>query len=126
MKYSLLPLLVAGFTFVATVLGSAEDMVTTLGAGGRTCGTWTEARRSGTTTVGYYQEWVAGFLSGANSIIVPEDKIDTLAQPNLDAQGLYAWVDNYCIAHPLNTIAQAADALGGELIHRAGVAKQNK
>jgi len=32
-----------------------------------------------------------------------------------DAEGLWAWVDNYCGTHPLNSIGQAADALLGEL-----------
>ena len=86
-----------------------------------------QARRPGNTTAVDYQQWVAGFLSGANSVIsTVAPKLDTLLQPNIDAQGLYAWIDNYCIAHPLDTIAQAADALGAELVHRLPDTKQSK
>ena len=70
-----------------------------------------------------YEGWVAGFLSGANSILAgSEYHIDTLehASAETDVQGLWAWIDNYCQAHPLDAVAQAADALGGELIRRAG------
>jgi hypothetical protein len=124
MKRSLLPLLVIALTFTGTGFGSAAGV---FGVGGRSCGTWTEARRSGNTTPVDYEQWVAGFLSGANSIIsTAAPELDTLLQPNIDAQGLYAWIDNYCFAHPLNTIAQAADALGAELVHRLPDTKQGK
>ena len=124
MKRSLVPLLVIALTFTGTGFGSAAGV---LGVGGRSCGTWIEARRNGNTTAVDYQQWVAGFLSGANSLIsTAAPELDTLLQPNIDAQSLYAWIDNYCIAHPLNTIAQAADALGAELLHRLPDTKQGK
>ncbi len=70
-----------------------------------------------------YEGWVAGFLSGSNSILANSDAhIDVLeqAKAETDAQGLWAWIDNYCQTHPLDAVAQAADALGGELIRRVG------
>jgi hypothetical protein len=103
--------------------GSAEEkgITTTLGLGNRSCGSWTQARHSNGAMADVYESWVAGFLSGSNSIISNSDHIDILKQSSAqgDAQGLWAWVDSYCQAHPLNAVAQAADALGGELIRRA-------
>ena len=121
MKRSLLPLLVIGFTFVGTISGSAEEgMVTTLGDDGKTCGTWTVLRRSRTMIADYYQGWVGGFVSGANSTYTLKANINILGKPDLvDAEGLYAWVDNYCATNPLNTIAQASNALVNELVRRA-------
>jgi hypothetical protein len=109
------------------ILGAGEtraEMVTVLGYGNKSCGAWIEARRASNANADIFQSWVAGFLSGANSVInsSPAVGIDTLKEASAqgDARGLWAWIDNYCQAHPLNSLATAADALGGELIHRAG------
>jgi hypothetical protein len=124
MKRTLLPLMAAAaFTFIGTVGGSPEERTTAvLGIGNKSCGSWSQARHSIGMMSDMYEGWVAGFLSGANSVLATsEDHIDTLEQAEIDtdAQGLWAWVDNYCQAHPLNSVAQAADALGAELIRRA-------
>jgi hypothetical protein len=131
MKRTLLLSLLAAFTFAGTILASAEDTrFVSFGAGVRSCGTWTETRRSGnTTTTEYYQQWVAGFLSATNMFTARNNKIgniDILAQPNIDTQGLWAWVDNYCIANPLDTVTDAADALGADLVGRAWATKKAK
>jgi hypothetical protein len=64
---------------------------------------------------------MAGFLSGVNHVTTID--LPTLDMfDNIDAQGIYAWVDNYCGAQPLNTIGEAADALSSELLKRAGAA----
>jgi hypothetical protein len=107
-------------------LSQEHKTVTVLGAGNRSCGSWTQARRAGGVLTDTYQSWVAGFLSGSNSVIATDDlKIDILeGQAKLgDAQGIYAAIDNYCQSHPLNSIAEAADVVGGELIRRSGSAK---
>lgn len=70
-----------------------------------------------------FEGWVGGFLTGSNSILSNSPtNIDVFAQAT-DAQGLWAWVDNYCQAHPLDSVARAADALGGELIRRQMMVK---
>jgi hypothetical protein len=113
-------------TLVVLIVGAGEtraQMVTVLGVGNKSCGAWIAARRANDATAYTLQGWVAGFLSGSNSIIAsnPAYGIDTLKEvAQGDAQGLWTWVDNYCQAHPLNSVATAADALGGELIRRAG------
>jgi hypothetical protein len=120
MKRSLLPLVVTAFTFVGTLSGPAEEpkaMVTTVGDGGKSCGTWTELRKS-PMKAEYYEGWVGGFLSGVNWVTTVHNKINILGKP-VDPDGLFAWVDNYCATNPLNTISQAANALGMELVRRA-------
>jgi hypothetical protein len=127
MKRNLMPLLVAAFTLIGTVLAPADDMATTFGVGSRTCNIWTERRHSPTDTIteGFYLEWVNGFLSAVNNAIAPSEKIDILKKPSQgpDYKDLYIWIDNYCAANPRNSIAQAAKALSGDLIRRAQQAK---
>jgi hypothetical protein len=103
--------------------GASAQLVTVLGFGNKSCGSWTEARRAHNSTADIFEGWVAGYLSGSNSIIAssPALGIDILKEASAqgDAQGLWAWIDNYCQAHPLNSTATAANALGSELIRRA-------
>jgi hypothetical protein len=114
-------------TLAIVIAGAVETRardVTVLGFGNKSCGSWIEARRSSNATANSFEGWVAGFLSGSNSVIAsnPALGIDILEKVSAqsDAQGLWAWIDNYCQTHPLNSVATAADALGGELIRRAG------
>jgi hypothetical protein len=110
--------------FIAGAIETRAQSVTTLGFGNKSCSAWIEARRAHNAAADVFECWVAGFLSGSNSIIAsnPALGIDTLKQVSVqgEAQGLWAWIDNYCQANPLNSVATAADALGGELIRRAG------
>jgi hydrogenase/urease accessory protein HupE len=48
-------------------------------------------------------QWVVGFLSGVGW---PQNKYDPLA--GMVAGGVWGWVDNYCRAHPIETIGDAA------------------
>ena len=69
-------------------------------------------------TADVFEGWVGGFLTGSNFVLSNSPpNIDIFARAT-DAQGLWAWVDNYCQSHPLESVATAADALGGELIRR--------
>ena len=99
----------------------AEHSAKAIGSG-VSCGSWTEARRSDNSLA--YQAWIAGFVSGANLIATIDfPTIDILAQLQpQNPQPIYAWVDNYCSENPLNTIGDAADWLGNELLRRAAAA----
>jgi hypothetical protein len=61
-------------------------------------------------------QWVAGFISAFNlyQATTPDVTKDT------DINGVLAWIDNYCGAHPLNQISTATVALVRELYQRAG------
>ena len=61
--------------------------------------------------------WVQGFISAFNyygGATAPDIASGT------DANGVFAWIDNYCAAHPLDTIATATIALVSELSKSAG------
>jgi hypothetical protein len=80
------------------------------GAGASSCGTWTQDRQQNFLA---YQDsaWVAGFVTAVNSYSFQGRDIAA----GVDANGLDAWIDNYCASHPLATIADAAEALVSEL-----------
>jgi hypothetical protein len=77
-----------------------------IGSGTDSCGTWTSAR---STRTGWFQDsqWVLGFLSGFG-YMGKRDGYDPL--DGLDAEGVWAWVDNYCGTHPLEELSGAAEA----------------
>ena len=126
MKRNPMPLLVAAFTLIGTV-ALADDMATSFGVGIVTCNIWTEKRTNpiDKIDVGFYEQWVNGFLSAVNNAIAPREKIDILKKPSQgpDYKDLYIWIDTYCAANPRNSVAQAAKALSGDLIRRAQQAK---
>jgi opacity protein-like surface antigen len=72
------------------------------------CGRWTEARSNQAKAFAYmYQQWVVGFLSGIGYAGV-EFGADPLR--GMDADGVWAWIDNYCRGHPIDTISAATKA----------------
>jgi hypothetical protein len=79
-----------------------------MGLGTTSCGFWTQARHDQRHSSA--AQWVFGFLSGVN---FTSDKPDALAAA--DFHGLIAWMDNYCTAHPLAVLSQAAVQLLAEL-----------
>ena len=72
------------------------------GLGGLSCGSWTVARRDEIASP--HQQWVLGFLSGLGSA-GPRDPLQ-----GMDAQGVWAWIDNYCQSHPIDRLTKAAEA----------------
>jgi hypothetical protein len=105
-----------GLAFVMALLvagtANAGD-VHVLGVGGRSCGTWTAERSKSDTpnpdipgSDGALAEsaWVFGFLSGIGFVAQNgDDPVD-----DTDADAALSWVDDWCRAHPVDTIADAA------------------
>jgi hypothetical protein len=119
----LLALLALAFSFHV----EAKNTVMVVGAGQASCGTWTKAQaeRQPTDARGniYYRigsdtmiqlEWVRGFISAFN--IYKSETGNVTAGTDMD--GVYAWIDNYCAAHPLDNVVTAALALVQELSQR--------
>jgi hypothetical protein len=97
------------------------------GSGTKSCADWTNAQaerrpissggtmltQTGSDIPGQTQ-WIAGFLTAFNYY--------QSATPNVaegtDMNGVFAWMDTYCAAHPLDPIANAAIALVAELSKR--------
>jgi len=93
---------------VAVAIAAAnaqEGMYYALGLGNSSCGTWTAARRE--RQAFGFEQWILGFLSGVG-FQGGERGIDPLN--GVDAQAVWGWTDNYCQAHPLETIALAGAA----------------
>jgi hypothetical protein len=94
-----------------------------LDVGASSCGKWTEARRvRGTLAEGTHTSWIYGYLSAAAALLEGEarsavflgknnktliEKANILSPKYIDADAINAWMDNYCSAHPLETIADA-------------------
>jgi hypothetical protein len=101
-----------------TFFGDAKagDTFAVTGVGQFSCGHWLENKP--TRPIGEYAsadnilgvmdtQWVLGFLSAFNRY---GDGSGNVMQ-GTDNSGIYAWIDNYCAAHPLDSIVKAAMAL---------------
>jgi len=81
------------------------------GPGTVSCGTWTQDRQSRGHLAFQDSAWVSGYVTAVNNYLWRGKDIAA----GIDASGLDAWVDNYCASHPLDSIANAAEALVAEL-----------
>jgi hypothetical protein len=108
-------------TVIAVVLlvatAQAGFAATIIGRGVASCGTWTADRRAPNGGAAIADEgWVVGFLSGAN---VESEGNSTDFLVGTDADAIFAYIDNYCSAHPLDQISTGAVHLRFELKARA-------
>jgi len=93
-------LLLAIFFIGATQVAKAEvRQMIGLGSS-QTCGTWTAERKksehgSMTPMASGIAAWSLGFLSGINLVNKGSNLLETV-----DAEAIWAWLDNYCAAHP--------------------------
>ena len=78
------------------------------GAGGRSCGSWLQARTQTLPDSAALQSWVLGYITSVNANLLTSGE-DVTGGANADA--LFSWIDGYCAAHPLDSIARAASAL---------------
>ena len=95
---------------------SAACLYHAIGSGTDACGSWTANAREyvpghpvthGSIAHKEHAQWVVGFLSGVGYTGGDKD-LDPLN--NVDAAGVWAWVDDYCRAHPIQTLITAATA----------------
>jgi hypothetical protein len=99
--------ILAGALLAAVLLTGAAEVradYAMIGLGGSSCGSWSAWRRD--RLAGDAQQWVVGFLSGIG--FVGDDGDNPLR--SVDAQGVWAWVDNHCRANPIDKISAAAKA----------------
>jgi hypothetical protein len=87
------------------------EAYTSIGAGAESCGAWTSARHTRSFQV---MQWALGFLSGVG--FVGRDSADPLR--GMDAEGVWAWIDNYCQANPIKDVVDAAEAFYDAHPHR--------
>jgi hypothetical protein len=79
--------------------------------GDMTCPKWTSNRADPTTAV-QSRSWLLGFMTG----LAITSQTDVLQYTDAESVGL--WMDNYCRAHPLDTVATSGLALFTELRER--------
>src|SRR5262245_51119485 len=101
--------LLAVLSFVWPLPRTGEAASTIIGHGTKSCGTWTQARRSHGAIEIAVTAWMGGYLSAMNFGPAALARLDVLEGP--DVEGLYSWIDNYCREHPLDTIQDAANRL---------------
>lgn len=83
-----------------------------------TCRIWTQGRTQADVAQGARQAWVLGFVTAANAYTQNHGDSDGNLSKGTDTEGLYAWIDNYCAAHPLNRLSTASTALMNDLLAR--------
>jgi hypothetical protein len=55
------------------------------------------------------EQWVLGFASGvAEGYHLGTNRKGFDPLTGIDAQGVWAWIDNYCRTHPLDSVQTAA------------------
>lgn len=94
---------------------NAQEGIAVIGYQSVSCGTWTKDRREHSVALGAYEGWIEGFLSGLAFTKWPAQN----PLVGIDTDAAFAWVDNYCSAHPLDTLSVATFALMKELSSRA-------
>lgn len=92
--------------------GTTPRTFETLGAGAQSCGSWTEDRRASNDLVAVTKlMWVLGYATAYNEFVSQDGK----ATQGTDSAGMAAWIDSYCLAHPLDDLSRAAHALVHEM-----------
>jgi hypothetical protein len=78
------------------------------GAGSRPCGSWLQVRSQALPDSAVLQSWVLGYVTSVNANLLSVNR-DVTDGASPDA--LFSWIDNYCAAHPLDSLARAAGAM---------------
>ena len=78
------------------------------GAGSRPCGSWLDLRSQALPDSAVLQSWVLGYITSVNANLLTSSSDVTFGA---SADTLFSWIDNYCAAHPLDSLARATSAL---------------
>jgi hypothetical protein len=98
-------------TAAGPIVAQEGAMVAIYGAGQKSCGTWLVDRLTPLT----YQanrQWVLGYLTAFN---VYGLKTSPNIAGSTDAESFFAWIDNYCGAHPTDKLQRATASLINQL-----------
>ena len=93
---------VLSVALTASAAHAANEYVV-LGAGSRPCGSWLQLRTQANPESAVLQSWVLGYITSVNANVL------TVSQDVADGStpdALYAWIDSYCAAHPLDSLAR--------------------
>ena len=93
-----------------------EGVYEVLGVGTLSCEVWTKDRADKTSESHFVNgAWIQGYLTAVNVFGEGPSHI----AKGTDADGIMAWIDNYCAQHPVESLTVAAKALVDELTKRA-------
>ena len=90
---------------------AGADKYRVWGSGTVSCGTWITHRGSNSFLADAEFSWVQGFITGLNAGLPNDSSNYGQVGAQLDPNAVEVWVDNYCQAHPLNDLADAATVL---------------
>ena len=100
----------AAFLLIALCIGPARaaNQYTVFGAGSRPCGSWLQVRGQALPDGAVLQSWVLGYITSVNAnLLTSSSDVTGGASPDK----LFSWIDNYCAAHPLDSLSRATGAL---------------
>ncbi len=101
-------LVVLVVAFLGATAKAQQETKHRVGLGLLSCGSWTVARRTFVQNASY-EQWVLGYIVGiAEGYHRAGGKSDVDPLRGMDDQKVWAWMDNYCQAHSLETVANAA------------------
>ena len=105
-------LIILAWAAVSATVANA-GAVNVWGIGNDSCGSWTQDRQQQAKTVdstalaGVRKAWMEGYLTAK-----AEDRpLLSKGATQTDTDGMAAWIDNYCAAHPLDTLFDATEEL---------------
>src|SRR5215469_11942630 len=100
-------LLLAGASFPAFGASQTNQYVI-FGAGSRPCGSWLQLRSQALPDSAVLQSWVLGYVTSVNANLLSVNQdVTGGASPDV----LFSAIDNYCAAHPLDSLARATGAM---------------
>jgi hypothetical protein len=110
-------LILISVMLIGLTLPSVAQIRSYIGFAKTSCVTWTKERSNQYSIMSLeMQRWATGFLSGANAASSTfKDRLE-----GIDADAVYAWLDNYCRQNPLEIFPEAVSNLSRELANRAG------
>jgi hypothetical protein len=103
MRYLPLAIITAALAFCPV---AQADQYMIKGVGGHSCGRWLSDRQAGDyQAIGALtkEAWVQGYITAYNEWAFQRPDVTA----GTDADGIFAWIDNYCASHPLDTVAVA-------------------
>ena len=86
------------------------------GAGVKNCVSYRSDRKQNGSMHYINLNWSKGFISGIN-YIHSQTQGNAQLGTGLDLDALTLWIDNYCLSHPRDTLADASAALADELMN---------
>lgn len=108
MYRSCLKIVLVALTATCAIASTNSGQFMDRGFGLASCGKWTSEHQAELILASGMDEWVLGYLTSYNRWVV---KNGSDIADGTDSDGISAAVTQYCTAHPLDTVAAAAEDL---------------